>query len=281
MCMSAQVLDFDEVEEEPLITILDPRSKQHKDPNIGPVIKAVSQGRFLKLNQYIPGTAIYQLVREFNNLKIRRGLLYRDTIHGEQQKLQAVLPTLYKDMVLDSLHDKAGHQGRDRTLSLIQDRFFWPFMYKYVDVYVKSCDRCIKRRAATNTKAPLVNICTYQPLELVCIDYFTLEPSKGGFQNVLVITDHYTRYAQAIPTKHQTARTTAEAFFHGFIVHYEIPMKLHNDQGANFEGKIIHELCDLTGMRKSRTSSCHPEGNGMCERFNQTLIVPHVFLPFI
>ena len=99
MCMSAQVPDFDEVEEEPLFKIRDLRSEQHGDPSIGPVIKAVSQGRFLKLNQYVPGTAINLLVREFNNVKIRRGLLYRDTVHGEQQKLQAVLPTLYKDMV--------------------------------------------------------------------------------------------------------------------------------------------------------------------------------------
>ena len=76
-------------------------------------------------------------------------------------------------------------------------------------------DRHITRGAATNTKAPLVNICTYQPLELVCIDYLTFKPSKCGFQNVLVITDHHARYAQAIPTKGQTARTTTEALFHG------------------------------------------------------------------
>ena len=51
MCMSAQVPDFAEVEEEPLITMRDLCSEQHRDPNIGPVIKAVSQVRFLKLKQ--------------------------------------------------------------------------------------------------------------------------------------------------------------------------------------------------------------------------------------
>jgi transposase InsO family protein len=104
------------------------------------------------------------------------------------------------------------------------------------------------------------------------MDFLTLEKSKGGYQHILVITDHYTRYAQAIPTKNQLAKTAAEAFFNHFIVHYGIPKRIHSDQGTNFESKVIKELCQLTGMKKSRTTSYHPMGNGMCERFNRTLL---------
>lgn len=74
------------------------------------------------------------------------------------------------------------------------------------------------------------------------MDFLTLEKSKGGYQHILVITDHYTRYAQAIPTKNQLAKTTAEAFFNHFIVHYGIPKRIHSDQGTNFESKVIKEL---------------------------------------
>jgi hypothetical protein len=44
------------------------------------------------------------------------------------------------------------------------------------------------------------------------MDFLGLETSKGGYQYILVITDHFTKYALAVPTKNTTARTTAEAF---------------------------------------------------------------------
>ena len=51
--------------------------------------------------------------------------------------------------------------------------------------------------------AHLHNIINTEPLELVCMNYLTPESSKGGYSNILVITDHFTKFAQAYPTKNQ------------------------------------------------------------------------------
>lgn len=39
---------------------------------------------------------------------------------------QPVLPTSLTDIIFRAYHDDLGHQGRDRTTSLIRRRFFWP-----------------------------------------------------------------------------------------------------------------------------------------------------------
>ena len=110
-----------------------------------------------------------------------------------------------------------------------------------------------------------------RPMELVHLDYLCLEPCKGKIENVLVVTDHFTKYAQAFPTKSQTASTTAQVLWNNFICHYVFPEKFISDQGRNFESELIKDLCRLANVKKIRTTPYHPMTNGQCERFNQTL----------
>ena len=106
-----------------------------------------------------------------------------------------------------------------------------------------------------------------QPLELVHLDYLTLEPSKGNIENVLVITDHFTRYALAYASKTQTAQATARILWDNFICHYGFPEQFISDQGRNFESDLIKELCKIAGVKKLHTTPYHPQSNGQCERF--------------
>ena len=58
------------------------------------------------------------------------------------------------------------------------------------------------------------------PMELVHIDYLTIEATKGGKDiHILVITDHFTGYAQVIVTSVQTTKCTAQNLWDKFILH--------------------------------------------------------------
>ena len=86
------------------------------------------------------------------------------------------------------------------------------------------------------------------------MDFLTLEPDSSNTKDILVITDHFTKYAVAIPTSNQKAKTVAKCLWDHFLVHYGIPERLHSDQGPDFESRTIKELCDLIGTQKIRTT---------------------------
>jgi len=108
-------------------------------------------------------------------------------------------------------------------------------------------------------------------MELVCMDFLSIEPDSHNFRDILVITDHFTKYATAIPTWDQKALTVAKCLLEHFFVHYGFPEHLHSDQGRDFESQIIKELCALVGTKKVRTSLYHPHGNPV-EWYNRMLL---------
>ena len=65
--------------------------------------------------------------------------------------------------------------------------------------------------------------------------------------------------------------TIAEMLVKEYICRYGVPQHLHTDQGRNFESKLIKEVCELLGIKKTRTSPYHPQSDGIVERFNRRL----------
>ena len=214
------------------------------------------------------------LLRIRKNLKLTKDILYRksysDNSSSKKVLWQLVVPKANRLRALAGCHDDIGHQGRMRTLSFLRERCFWPGMQEEATQYLLKCARLLRRKTSPQV-APMQPIYVTQPLELVHMDYLSLEPSKGNIENVLVITDHFTRYALAYPSKTKTAQATARILWDNFICHYGFPGKFISDQGRNFESDLIKELCKIAGVQKLHTIPYHPQGNGQSEQFNSTL----------
>lgn len=214
------------------------------------------------------------LLRQWDRLVEREGVLYRRIFRpdGGEEVLQLVLPGTLRQKVLTQVHQDHGHQGVERTSELLRSRCYWPGMAADVVRWCRECARC---QLAKDTQGPtrtyMGHLLAACPNEIVALDFTLLEPSSSGLENVLIITDVFSKYTLAVPTRDQQARTVAQVLVSEWFYKFGVPARIHSDQGRSFESALLQQLCELYGVQKSRTTPYHPAGNGQCERFNRTL----------
>lgn len=259
----------------PVYSLDELREKQTSDDVLSRVLFYVCRGKRPSRRERAkePYKAL-KLLKQWDRLKLLDGILYRirkDPV-TKVARCQFLVPTSLVSEVLRGIHDEAGHQGQGRTLSLARQRFSWVGQENDIREYVRHCQRCVvSKTPEPEGRAPLESIRTVRPLELVCIDFWSAENSSGKSVDVLVVTDHFTKMANAFLCKNQSASQVARQLWDKFFCVYGFPQRIHSDQGANFESRLIKELLQIAGVQKSRTTAYHPMGNGQVERFNRTL----------
>ena len=241
MALSAQCAVTTESEHQPI-----PPKKtclaQREDQCIGPVIECL-------LSCTKPGSQQLKsfsmqsrrLLREWERLTLDDdGILCRKTA----VRTQLVLHEKYRGTVLKALHNEMGHQGVARTTSLVRDRFFWPQMQREIEHYVSLSCSCPKSKKPSNeTRAPLTSIVITQHFELVSVDFL-----------------HVDKLFKVI------------SLFNDYALKSGFPLRIHHDQGGEFENQLFAQLAKNCGIAGSRTTPYHPEGNGQVERFNRMLL---------
>ena len=95
---------------------------------------------------------------------------------------------------------------------------------------------------------------------------------KGAIQYILVIVDHFTKYALAYPTRNKSSITASKRLYDNFVIRFGFPGSLLSDQGGEFQSKVLKQLHELAGVKGSRTTPYHPQCNGQCELMNKTLL---------
>ena len=209
------------------------------------------------------------LMNNLQKLSIHDGVLFR-TWKGSKQ---LVLPSVYREVVLKTLHDAMGHISSEKVMALIRPRFFWPYMQHDVESYIsEECSCVIQQKPNRHVKDQMEVIETTSPFELISLDFVHLDKSSGGYEYILVLVDHFSRYAVCYPTRNRRGDTAAKCLFDDFVLKYGFPHRILHDQGGEFENRLFEELKKLSGVRGSHTTPYHPMCNGKAERFNRTLL---------
>ena len=171
---------------------------------------------------------VQRLLCSWDQLHTQAGLLTFRRDEDDQTSSVPVLPQAMKQQVLSSLHNGMGHLGFNRTLHLVKSPFYWTGMHGDVKAYMERCKHCTLRKCPDSKRcATLQNIRTSGPLQLVCIDFLSLERSLDGYELLLVV--YFTCHAQAYPMRDQKATTVARVLWQKYIVNYGIPEQFHSD----------------------------------------------------
>lgn len=137
--------------------------------------------------------------------------------------------------------------------------------------YCCKCSPCQQSKQLAPVRASLTSVPIGNPWQMIAVDILEVPLSVNNNRYLLVVQDYFTKLAKAIPLHNQIATAITTELINLFAK-FGIPNTLHSDQGRNFESIHMKQTLEAFGVHKSRTTAYHPQGDGMVERFNQSLI---------
>ena len=126
---------------------------------------------------------------------MKQGVLHQIYITNDVELHGLVLPRIYHESMLCMLYDDYGQQGFDWTLALVRERFYWSMMNQDVTENVTNCHWChVTKGHYTGLQTQQGSFVANNPLDLLCIDFLKVDPSRDGKENILVLTDAFTKF---------------------------------------------------------------------------------------
>ena len=252
------------------------RDLQNQDRSIQPVLRwKVHNNKPDKETIRMLSPEMKTLVLHWDLLEVCNDILYKRFVSEKGDFLAIVAPETVRKRIFQELHVNriSGHFGRDRTVDLIQRRFYWPNIAESVKRWCETCDMCARCKPGPRIqKSPLKQIRVNQRFQVIALDIFGPLPiTNDGNEYILVIGDHFTKWVEAFALPNHTAAVVADRLCTEVICRYGTPLQIHTDQGREFESALFAEVCERLGSLKTRTCPYRPQSDGFVERFNRTL----------
>lgn len=252
---------------------------QSDDPDISAVVSILRDYPHGKpsrqaLSSY--SSVVKSILTKWGALTIHHGILYRKPKDAVSfAPLHFVVPASLQRLFFKELHGSpiSGHQGVQRTLLLLQARFYWPHMLEHIRLWCQECHTCMRnKRLPINRLSALQQHISGAPFERVAVDLMgPFTRTSNGSLYIIVFQDYFTKWLQAVPLPDKTTLSVADAFYTQWVVYYGCPYELHSDQGGEFTSDLLAHMCARLRIHKTFTSAYRPQSDSMVERSNRTL----------
>ena len=217
--------------------------------------------------------------KQFELLSVKRGLLRRrwvDTKNSENDRELVIIPLSLQETVLKIVHEQeSGHAGVANSLELCRRHFYWPGMSECFKLWVAACYKCAASKPPqAYSKAPLQHILFHEFNAGIVIDH--IEPEKvgttpRGYKYILTMTDCWSNYLVAVPTKSQRAEESISLIRRYWIDRFGMPKEMMSDNHPSFRSKYFETVLDAFECKSTHGQSWVKRTCGRVERANRRI----------
>ena len=150
--------------------------------------------------------------------------------------------------------------------------FVWAGLSKDVSTRTRSCIECQRSKIHQYVLSAVPQVpVPSRRFSHIHMDLVGPLHSSRGFIYLITILKRTSRWLEAVPLASISVADCAKALISGWIQRFGVPAKMTSDCGAQFTSSIWEVLYSLLKITNSRTTSFHPQSNGLLEWFHPSL----------
>ena len=231
---------------------------------------AIGENDSITLDGKVCTPANTKLERSF--FEIQEGILIRWVEVHDHQRAVPVVPTAYREGILAAVHGGVLHLGRDRMMSALTSKVWWPCMRESIDLFLRECETCCRNKPGLphgDTYTPDNGIA---PWHTVHVDKVHLEMTESGNDSAMIFCCRFTRDVMAFAcTPYTDSERYLNMILFGVLPAHGLPACIVSDRGSILISKLVRRVFSILGMESVAIDANTHRGVGICERFNHTL----------
>jgi RNase H-like domain found in reverse transcriptase/Reverse transcriptase (RNA-dependent DNA polymerase)/Integrase zinc binding domain/Integrase core domain/Retroviral aspartyl protease len=164
------------------------------------------------------------------------------------------------------------HPGKNKTVTLISDRYFWKGLRAFVDQFIQNCHTCRRAHVPRDRQPGFLHPLPIpdRPWQHIAMDFKSAPKDKQGYDNILVVICRLTKKPVSIPClKTATAKDIAQLYITNIYRHHGVPDSIVSDRGPQFISDFWKAFTSILGIQLKLSTAFHPETDGQTEIMNQ------------
>ncbi|RMB97507.1 hypothetical protein DUI87_25988 [Hirundo rustica rustica] len=194
----------------------------------------------------------------------------KEAAKGEVTIEGALIPDGQVSLEVREEHQKT-HWGIDALYNYLIEKITARNLYSTVIQVTRQCDICLQTKPKNTPKPKLGQIGKGRgPGQQWQIDFSEL-PRKGGYRYLLVLTDTFSGWPEAFPTRTAKAREVTKVLLQEVIPRFGVPATISSDRGPHFISKIVQQISRHLGKDWELHTPYRPQSSGQVEKMNHLI----------